>query len=93
MICGYNDAMREREGVILEQSPDRHIPLLPARTPANPGLLGASVVQCRSPVPKGLCEESILDHFLIQCAGMEVLSRCLQLAVHQCRQNYRSHGD
>ena len=43
-ICGNNDAVRKREGVIVEQSPDHHVHLHPASPPANPGLLGASLL-------------------------------------------------
>ena len=41
-ICGNNDALREREGVLLykrTRTPDDRIILHPTPTPANPGLL------------------------------------------------------
>ena len=43
-ICGNNDAVWKREGVTVERSPDRHIPLHPTPPPANLGLLDASVL-------------------------------------------------
>ena len=42
IICGNNDAVQKRERVIVEQSPDRHIPLHPTPPRANLGVLGAN---------------------------------------------------